>query len=141
MLAAGFAAVVAVLVLDHPANPHGSRVWAGGDGRTGGIFAQAFSSQRWHEGGETRIAIWLTTLEMIREQPWLGVGAGNHAYNYPATMSPIVMNDPKLARYSSTWTNAAHNDVLQAWAETGIVGVFILVAMVGCAFKRARDRS
>jgi O-antigen ligase len=134
VLAVGWALVVGFYTIDHPANPHGSRVWAGDSGASGGIFAQAFQSERWKAGGPTRLAIWYTTLEVVRAHPWLGAGAGNFTFVYPATRSALVENDERLAPYAGSWTNAAHNDLLQVWSETGILGVFLLVGLVGVAF-------
>lgn len=140
-LGAGFAAVVAFYVVDHPANPHGSAVWKReGTAKSGGIFAQAFSSPRWAAGAPTREAIWLTSLEIVRSDPWGGTGAGNFTYAYPAKRSVIVEQDPKLAPYASTWTNAAHNDHLQTWAETGIVGLFLLIGVIAVSLKQSWDR-
>jgi O-antigen ligase len=137
-LAAGWALVVAFYVVDHPANPHGSAVWGptavGVEDPSGGIFSQAFASPRWQAGAPTRLAIWLTTLQMVQDAPWFGHGAGTFTHVYPATTSLLVSEDPDLAPYASTWTNAAHNDLLQTWAETGIVGAFLLVMLVGSAF-------
>lgn len=139
--AIGWLVVVLFFVVDHPVNPHGSAVWhdeavvAGGGELPdrGGIFAQAFSSSRWKEGGPTRLAIWLNTLEMIRERPVLGWGAGTFTFVYPAVKSEIALQDESLAPYVGLWTNAAHNEVLQTWSETGPVGMFLLLALVGVA--------
>lgn len=139
-LAAAFALVVAFFVIDHPANPHGSAVWAERPEQRGGIFAQAFSSARWQEGGSTRVAIWLTTLQAIQDAPWLGHGAGNFQYVYPATVSELVLRDPDLAVWSGRWTNAAHNDILQRWSELGVPGLFLTIAAVAVAFWRAGTR-
>ncbi|MDX2175173.1 MAG: O-antigen ligase family protein [Candidatus Sumerlaeia bacterium] len=140
-LAVAFAAVVAFYTLDSPANPHGSRVWGGGDpAARGGVFAQAFASERWQDGWPTRVAIWLTSLEIVRQQPWAGVGAGNFTYAYPATTSDLVAADEALSRYAGMWTNAAHNDAIQLWAELGVPGLAILLALAGTAFWRILSR-
>lgn len=138
-LAAGWIVIIAFFTIDQPLNPHHSRHWRIEEAThehsaMGGIFGQAFSSPRWKEGGPTRLAIWLTTLEMIRANAWLGVGAGNFTFAYPATTSELVRNNPDLAPYAGLWTNAAHNEVLQVWSEQGIVGLMLLVAAVGAAF-------
>lgn len=142
MAAAGWALVVAFFVVDHPMNPHGSRVWAGenADAR-GGIFSQAFASERWQAGGETRLGIWLITLEIVRTHPLLGVGAGNFTHAFPATISPLAARDPDLDRYHGTWTNAAHNDPLQVWSETGVVGLFLFAALVAAVFHAMATRA
>ncbi len=154
VLVAGWIIVCLFYVVDHPANPHGSAQWASRTERAyqqagvplpeggfdGGIFSQAFASPRWTSGLDTRIAIWLQTLEIVKNNPWLGTGAGNFTYSYPAAISGILQNNPELARYSGSWTNAAHNEVLQAWSELGIVGAFLLVVIVALAFKNSWDR-
>lgn len=122
LLGAAWAAVVLFFVLPHPLNPH-----------PGGIFHEAFSSARWEEGWPTRVAIWKTTLEMIRQNVVLGVGAGDFTYVYPSTNSELVRLDADLAVYANRWTNAAHNEVLQAWAETGIIGLGLLACLIGGA--------
>lgn len=129
LLCAVWAGVVVFYVAPHPLNPH-----------PGGIFHEAFSSPRWKEGGPTRLAIWETTIQMIRERPLVGVGAGNFPYVYPSIVAPAVRENPELARYAHRWTNAAHNEILQSWAETGIVGLLLLLALVGGALYIAIRR-
>lgn len=154
ILAAGWMVVVLFYVVDHPVNPHGSAQWgpvvtaeyqqAGlplpDGGFSGGIFSQAFASPRWIAGWNTRVAIWLTTLEIIRAHTWLGTGAGTFTYVYPATISELVLNNPDLRPYSGSWTNAAHNDLLEFWAELGIPGAFLLVLLVAVSIKQHWDR-
>ncbi|CAN5196712.1 hypothetical protein BH09SUM1_BH09SUM1_07500 [soil metagenome] len=138
---AGWIFVVAFYVVDQPLNPHGSRVWgATAPGAHGGIFAQAFSSERWKDGWPTREAIWLTTLEMVRQTPWFGHGAGNFTYVYPGTVSKILIANPDLSRYAGAWTNAAHNEVLQFWSELGIVGVALLVLLIALSMRVSIQR-
>lgn len=154
LLAAGWVAVVLFFALDHPVNPHGSHVWAPaaeaqyqqagiappGGGFSGGIFSQAFASPRWVAGWETRVAIWLTTLEIIRHNSWLGTGAGTFTHVYPGTISGLVQADPALSRYAGSWTNAAHNDLLETWSELGIAGAFLLILLVAMSIKQHWDR-
>ncbi len=154
VLLAGWIFVVLFYVFDHPINPHGSQVWEqratqayaqagqplpeGGFGQ--GIFGEAFSSPRWVAGLDTRLAIWLTTLEMVRVAPWVGHGAGNFTYVYPETRSELLLQNENLAVYSGMWTNAAHQDLLQVWAELGIGGLLLLLALFAAAFKMIHDR-
>lgn len=121
-------ATTAFYVLPSGLNPH-----------PGGIFPQAFESKRWQAGWPTRVAIWLTSLEMIRHHPSLGIGAGNFTYGYTATLSPRVLTDPELAPYAGQYTNAAHNEPIQAWVETGVVGLLLLLLLWGvCAWSVGR---
>lgn len=111
-------AVSMFYILPNRANPHNP-----------GIFKQAFSSQRWKDGGPTRLAIWHTTIEMIKRNPIIGVGAGNFTYIYPQILAPSVMNNPELKIYAGSYTNAAHNEFLQILAETGIIGLIPFIMM------------
>lgn len=146
VLSAGWAAVVIFFAADHPLNPHGRAVWEkrlpeGVEAsRLPGIFGEAFSSPRWIAGGPTRLVIWLTTLEAVRERPWAGSGAGTFTWVYPATRSILVEEDADLAPYAASWTNAAHNDLMQTWSETGIVGGFLLIILVGAALHDMGQR-
>jgi O-antigen ligase len=126
---AGWVFVVGFLVVDHPLNPHAAARWSQDGSGSGGIVGQAFDSPRWKAGGETRLAIWLNTLEMARRAPWLGGGAGTFRWHYPATTSPIVAASERLSIYTGSWTNAAHNELLEAWAELGVLGIFLLLAL------------
>jgi O-antigen ligase len=134
VLAVLLAAVTAFYVFPHRMNPH-----------PGGIFPQAFASERWQAGWPTRAAIWLTSLTMIRHHPWLGIGAGNFTYGYTETLSPRVSARPDLAPYAGVYTNAAHNEPLQAWVETGVVGLLLLLLLWGLFFRsvvgRRRDKT
>ncbi len=127
VLGALWIAVIAFFVLPHPLNPN-----RGPQG--GGIFQQAFASPRWKEGGPTRLAIWITTLQLIRDRTILGAGAGNFTFAYPSADSPWLQADERLKVYAHKWTNAAHNDFLQTWAELGVFGFALYAAIVAAAF-------
>ncbi len=99
------------------------------------IFQQAFGSQRWKEGGNTRVVIWLNTLEIIKRHPVFGVGTGNFTYRYLDTVSPKVLANPEYRIYAGEYTNAAHNEILQTWAEIGIPGVILLVWLFYLFYK------
>ncbi|MBN1867708.1 O-antigen ligase family protein [Candidatus Sumerlaeota bacterium] len=122
--AAGCAAIVLWLVVPTPLNPHRP-----------GIFQEAFSSQRWIEGGPTRAIIWLNALETVRRHQLFGVGPGCLVYAFPSMQSAFVPDDPEWLAYQGLYTNAAHNTLLQTWAELGPVGALLLIAMVVAAFR------
>lgn len=98
------------------------------------LLTVAFSSPRWHAGAPTRLAIWLNTLEIIRQHRLLGVGAGNFTYFYPQVISPLILASPSLAHYAGLYTNAAHNELLQTWAELGILGFATLIFLIAAFF-------
>lgn len=123
-LGAAWIVVVLFFVLDHPANPHRP-----------GILKQGFGSERWHEGGPTRLAIWAEGLEMVKQHPLLGIGTGNFTYVFPEMDSRLIWDRPDLMAYQGSYTNAGHNELLQAWAELGIGGLFLLLLLIGLAYR------
>lgn len=123
LLALLWAAMLAFFLLDHPANPHRP-----------GLLRQGFGSDRWREGGPTRLVIWAGGLEMVRKHPWLGVGAGNFTFVYPEMKSALLEGHPDLLRYQGLWTNAAHNSALQSWSELGIGGLVLFALLGALAF-------
>jgi len=131
--------VLAFFAIDQPLNPHHSKHWKTPQNVQQvpvefGIFGEAFSSQRWKEGGLTRQVIWLTSWEVITENIIFGAGTGNFTYAYPTVDSEPVLNDPDMRRFAYGWTNAAHNSVLQNWSENGIPGAVLVIAIVLSSF-------
>ena len=108
------------------------------------IVKQAFSSERWHYGGESRLVIWSQSLEIIRKHAWLGCGAGNFVFQYVQQASPYLDN-PKRLHYIGQYCNAAHNELLQSWAELGILGpavlFLILVLVLRALLKHLEEES
>jgi O-antigen ligase len=120
---------------DVPGNPHRP-----------GIVQQATSSQRLAWGWGSRLVIWANTLEMIRIHPWVGWGVGSFTHGYTQQASPWVVNRPDWIGFAGAYTNAAHNEILQLWAEQGIVGLGLWVVLFALHFQacgrlmRARRR-
>ena len=80
-----------------------------------GFEASAGSNANLGLGG--RLAIWRDTISMIRDFPLLGVGLGGWPAIFPHYRSrpwfPLAFRE-------------AHNDYLQLFAETGVVGVALV---------------
>lgn len=74
-----------------------------------------------------RLADWRTAFAMIRDHPLLGAGKGNYL---------------ELAHLYNPWTlkYPVHNVYLLSWAETGVLGLAALVALVAGALRAARHR-
>jgi O-antigen ligase len=74
-----------------------------------------------------RLIIWEATKKIIEERPILGHGYGTFSSLYPAARSP---KDWFSGGYN------AHNDPLQFWAETGVLGIVLFYAVCGAAIVR-----
>jgi O-antigen ligase len=133
VLLAGFILITIFYISPVPVNPHNPS-----------IFKQAFSSDRWEYGGESRLVIWSQSLEIIKKNPWMGIGSGNFSYQYVSQASPWL-NTPKRLKYIGQYTNAAHNEILQSWGELGIAGpvvlLFLLVLLIRALLWPIEDTS
>jgi O-antigen ligase len=75
--------------------------------------------------GWMRLAIFKDTLRMFWQRPLLGWGLGTFTTVYPQFRS----------FYTNLFINAAHNDYLQALAETGIVGFVAILWFVAVVYR------
>ncbi|HEV3010232.1 MAG TPA: Wzy polymerase domain-containing protein [Burkholderiales bacterium] len=75
--------------------------------------------------GEPRLALWALAWQLFADSPWLGVGWGEFAgAAFGAGLPPL------LGVHDGRWTSA-HNVVLQALAEAGVIGAaLVLIAAV-----------
>lgn len=84
---------------------------------------------------EERVAHWIAGVEMVEDNPFLGVGAGNYDLNFRAE--------------TTTWRfrigrGHAHNSYIQMLAQSGVIGFAgyaLLIAMVGLTIAQALDRA
>lgn len=88
--------------------------------------------------GQERLRLWAFTLELIREYPWVGVGADNYAWAIPGYRDFL---DRAVA------VTHAHNDYLELLAEQGLVGatlagapVVLIIAGMLDGYRRRYDR-
>jgi O-antigen ligase len=80
--------------------------------------------------GATRYIIWRGAWQMLLEAPWFGTGIGTFWMLWPPFRHPA---DDSGGYY-------VHNDYLQLWIETGVVGLGLLLAVyvaVAWQFVRA----
>jgi|GEM_PF-7012095 len=96
------------------------------------ILHKAKSSPAWRAGLENRRMPYKTAYRMIRDHPILGVGVGNFKYRFPEYrgkmlaaqqryFDPIVLDRERHLH--------VHNDLIQIWAETGILGFISIILM------------
>ena len=109
--------------------------WMVSTGRVGGRAWSVFeASQSLEVTLGDRLRVGIDTLHMARSHPWIGVGVGCFESVFPSYMTfPSYLH----------WTHA-HDDILEAVAETGLPGaVMILVALVlffRVAFRHIEER-
>jgi len=77
----------------------------------------------------TRLLIWGTTFDMIKDRPILGSGIGTFKINYLNYQAEFLQDNPDYIKY---WGHAreAHNEYLQMGAELGIIGLGIFLSIL-----------
>lgn len=77
-----------------------------------------------------RATIWWQALSSPPENPWFGVGFGNLASRVE------VLRIDDLAGIGEVTVRHLHNFVLDAWFETGVLGLSTFLVMLGVVFAR-----
>jgi len=77
----------------------------------------------------TRLLMWKTTFEMIKDKPLLGSGIGTFKMNYLDYQAEFLKDNPYYVKYSGKAAEA-HNEYLQLWAEIGIIGLGIFMGII-----------
>ena len=78
--------------------------------------------------GGFRLDLWQSSLDMLRDHPWLGVGLDNFVYLYQQIyLREGAAAEPNLSH--------PHNWILHVWLELGIVG---LVAFCGLLIRASQ---
>lgn len=105
-------------------------------------------AQLWaRNSGDARTWDWWVGYEMFKDHPLFGVGLGNYKLNF-IRYKAAFLQTPQGASYDFYIPRAAqaHNDYVQAAAETGIIGVIAvasflltLVASLWLRLRRNRD--
>ena len=86
----------------------------------------------------TRLLIWKTTFEMIKDKPILGSGIGTFKMNYLNYQGEFLKNNPYYINYSGK-AGEAHNEYLQIWAELGIIGLGLFLLIFYFFYKTIID--
>ena len=74
-----------------------------------------------------RIYTWLSTWEMIRDNPVLGNGIGSFWVIYPAYRRPAIFH---IEGKHNTETDHAENEHLEVWFDEGIIGMAIWIWLI-----------
>lgn len=75
-----------------------------------------------------RFWFWSGAIELIREFPVFGVGPGNFAYHSPEALAHVLHGPGGVQfAHNEVHTLHAHNDFLELAAETGAVGLLLIL--------------
>jgi len=122
-------------------NPYGG-LW-GFVERVGSRAASAVNMQ--HISIVQRRLIWADTIELIKNEPLLGVGVGNYEFALPAYRTAsrhrewqqYIGDLPHMPYY-------AHNEYLEIWAESGVLALLLwlltLIVIVRTSWQTALGR-
>lgn len=78
---------------------------------------------------KTRLLIWGSTLDMIKDKPLLGSGIGTFKMNYLDYQADFLKKNPDYIKFSGKAAES-HNEYLQMGAELGIVGLGIFLSIL-----------
>jgi O-antigen ligase len=87
----------------------------------------AHTDGAWAEWAGSRKVMALDALRMWRDHPILGVGLGDFGTAYPRYQSYP----------SNEWVDHAHNDYIEALAETGLVGALLILSALALFLRLA----
>jgi O-antigen ligase len=91
------------------------------------LVAVAYVNRTWAEWAGDRKNMALDALRMWRGHPVLGVGLGDFETAYP----------PYQSFPSDLWIDHAHNDYVEAFAETGLVGALLILSSLALFLRLA----
>ena len=77
----------------------------------------------------TRLLIWGTALDIIKDNPFIGTGIGTFKMNYLDYQADFLQRNPYYIKYSGK-AGESHNEYLQMAAELGIVGLGIFLSIL-----------
>ncbi|MCG2726177.1 MAG: O-antigen ligase family protein [Elusimicrobia bacterium] len=85
-----------------------------------------------------RLLIWSSAWQMGLENPALGKGWGNFELFYPFYQGPLLGNFEGI-RGLRTHANNAHNEILELWSQTGIIGlgayIWVFLTLLICFMR------
>ena len=78
-----------------------------------------------------RFLIWLSTLQIIKENPIAGTGVGTFCLHYPSAQAQVLAKE-KYRHYVPKTNRSinAHNDYLQLASETGTIGLVCFLWLI-----------
>ena len=83
---------------------------------------------------DSRLLIWGTAFEMIKDKPFLGIGIGSFKMDYLDYQADFLKQNPNYLKYGSR-SEEAHNEYLQLAAELGIIGLGIFLYIIFILYR------
>ena len=77
----------------------------------------------------TRLLIWNSTIDMIKDRPLFGLGSGSFPLNYLYYQADFLSQKPEYLKYNAKAAEA-HNEYLQTWSEMGIIGLLFFLLFI-----------
>ena len=77
----------------------------------------------------TRLLIWWSALDMIKDKPLFGSGIGTFKMNYLDYQADFLQKNPDYIKFSGK-ASEAHNEYLQILAELGISGFTVFLSLI-----------
>ena len=82
----------------------------------------------------TRLLIWDSTIDMIRDRPLFGSGLGTFPLHYLNYQADFLKKYPNYLNFSGK-AGEVHNEYLQLGAETGIIGLLVFILIIVILYK------
>jgi len=102
------------------------------------IIERGASVINFKSSASQRFLIWNAAVQLIKEKPLLGWGVGTFGVYYPLAQGEFLSRqENKSFLPQANRSINAHNDYLQVWAETGIIGLFLFAMIIGTFYWRA----
>ena len=79
------------------------------------------------EGGNSRIPLWINTIEMIKDHPLIGVGVDQWSEHYPLYYDKTIKD---VAFNEKTRLQRVHNEYIETLASVGLIGYAFLLWML-----------
>ncbi|RMG78622.1 MAG: hypothetical protein D6707_09595, partial [Bacteroidetes bacterium] len=84
-----------------------------------------------------RLLIWRISLNMIKDHPVTGIGLGNFAVKYMNYQAKFFKNPAHINKWAGVAGNVnhAHNEFLQIFIETGMIGLFLFLTFLFFTYR------
>ncbi|OGS27285.1 MAG: hypothetical protein A2297_00360 [Elusimicrobia bacterium RIFOXYB2_FULL_48_7] len=101
------------------------------------IFSSNYAVKSKKDSIKSRLLIYESALLMIKDRPLLGAGAGTFEFNYSDYLSKVMKNRQYTIFVEEV--TSAHNEYLQTWTETGILGLIIYLCLFYFFFREGNS--